>query len=231
MKKFDAPAVRRISTAFCTSMPALVAMARPSRLTHVVVKAIRLLSSFMVLPSPNAPTWKVARPSGSSTGRTRATGSSSPPTMNTSIRFSAPMAPPVRGASTRWCPEAARRAPKSRTTAGLLVDRSTRMAPGAAAPAHAVATSATTSGVGNDSSVTSAWRATDATSGAAVAPVIAAIAAASTSWTTTSLPSATRLAAMAPPILPSPITPVAIDPPELRNALVAPPEYVRNESV
>ena len=55
------------------------------------------------------------------------------------------------------------------------------MAPGAAAPAHAAATSATTSGVGNDSSVTSAWRATDATSGAATAPLIAAIAAASTS--------------------------------------------------
>ena len=90
-------------------MPALVARASPSRLTHVVVKAMRLLSSFMVLPSPSAPTWNVARPSGSSTGRTRATGSSSPPTMNTSIRFSAPMAPPVRGASTRWCPDAARR--------------------------------------------------------------------------------------------------------------------------
>ena len=119
-------------------MPALVANDRPSRLTHVVVKAIRLLSSFMVLPSPSAPTWKVARPSGSSTGRTRATASSSPPIMNTSIRRSAPMAPPVSGASTRWWPEAARRSPSSRTTAGLLVERSTRMEPGAAAPAHAV---------------------------------------------------------------------------------------------
>ncbi len=83
-------------------MPALVAIANPSRLTHVVVKAMRLLRSFMVLPSPNGPTWKVARPSGSSTGMTLATGSSSPPTMNTSIRFSAPIAPPVSGASTRW---------------------------------------------------------------------------------------------------------------------------------
>ena len=101
--------------------------------------------------------------------------------MNTSIRFSAPMAPPVSGASTRWCPEAARRSPSSRTTAGLLVDRSTRTAPGAAAPAQAAATSDTTSGVGSESRVTSAWRATDATSGAAVAPVIACTAAGSTS--------------------------------------------------
>ena len=45
------------------------------------------------------------------------------------------------------------------------------MAPGAAARAHSAATSETTSGVGNDSNVTWAWWATDATSRAAVAPV------------------------------------------------------------
>ncbi len=91
------------------------------------------------------------------------------------------------------------------------------MDPGAAAPAHAAATSATTSGVGNDSRVTSAWRATVATSGAAVAPRTASAARASTSYTTTSLPSATRLTAMCPPMFPSPITPVAIDPPRVRE--------------
>ena len=76
--------------------------------------------------------------------------------MNTSMRRSAPIAPPVSGASTRWWPEAAKRSPSSRTTAGLLVDRSTRMEPGAAALAQASATAATTSGVGSDKSVMSA---------------------------------------------------------------------------
>ena len=112
---------------------------------------------------------------------TRATGSSSPPTMNTSIRFSAPIAPPVSGASTRWCPEPARRSPSSRTTAGLFVDRSTSTAPAGAAPPTPPATSFTTSGVGRESRVTSAAFATAATSGAAVAPSMAAMAAASTS--------------------------------------------------
>ena len=72
------------------------------------------------------------------------------------VFLNAPLAPPVSGASTRWCPEAARRSPSSRTAAGLLVERSTRMAPGAAARSHSMATSDTTSGVGNDNNVISA---------------------------------------------------------------------------
>ena len=60
-------------------------------------------------------------------------------------------------------------------------------------------------------------RATEATSGAAVAPAMAVIATVSRSCTTTSLPSVTRLAAMCPPMFPSPITPVAIDPPRVRK--------------
>jgi len=55
------PLVRSTCTASCTGMPDFAAIDSPSRLTHVVVNAIRLFTSFMVLPSPSAPRCTNAR--------------------------------------------------------------------------------------------------------------------------------------------------------------------------
>ena len=161
-----------------------------------MVKAMRLLSSFMVLPSPSGPTWNVARPSGSSTGQdTRPTGSSSPPTMNTSIRFSAPIAPPVSGASTRWWPEAGQPLPELAHDGRAVrrqVDedgaRRRRGRPGVGHRGHDVGRRQRQQ---RDLGRPGHRRHVGARPSR---PSIAAMAAASTSCTTTSLPSATRFA-------------------------------------
>ena len=84
-------------------MPDFAAIDSPSRLTHVVVNAIRLFTSFIVLPRPErAEVHERAPERLEHRLHARATASSSPPTMNESMRFWAPIAPPVSGASTRW---------------------------------------------------------------------------------------------------------------------------------
>ena len=78
-------------------------------------------------------------------------------------RALAPIAPPGSGASTKWEPVSDRRRAMSRLAAGRVVDRSTRIDPSAAAPAHSLATAATASGVGKDVNVTSLAFATSPT--------------------------------------------------------------------
>src|SRR5581483_3405798 len=106
----------------------------------------------------------------------------------------------------------ATRAPTARTVAGAFVLRSTRIAPGAAPSSHAAATASITAGVGSAVNVTSLCRATSAAEPAATPPAWASarVRAASTSYPLTRCPSARRFAAIAPPMLPSPITPTRI---------------------
>ena len=141
-------------------MSLLAARASPSSETHMVVKAMSELTSLPTFPVPRPPRWKVARPRESNRGATRATWSGSPPTMKTSWRLREPIAPPVRGASTRWQPPASRRRPTSRTVAGELVVRSTSSEPGAAPVSHSSDTAAMMSGVGSERKVISACSAT-----------------------------------------------------------------------
>ena len=96
--------------------------------------------------------------------------------MKTSIRFSAPMAPPVSGASTRKWPEPAQASAElahdGRAVRGQIDQDRSRLA---AADAQASATAFTTFGVGRDSNVISVWAARTATSVAADAPATASI--------------------------------------------------------
>jgi hypothetical protein len=92
----------------------------------------------------------------------------------------------VSGASTRWWPEVASRAPSSCTTDGLFVERSTRIEPAGAVVVHSSATWRTAAGDGSDSIVISAAFPTSATDAAASAPSMAATRAASRSYTVTS---------------------------------------------
>src|SRR5437870_8971038 len=129
--------------------------------------------------------------------------------MKTTWRVRAPTAPPVSGASRRWRSAAARRSPTRRTVDGAFVVRSTSTAPRGAASSHCRATASITAGVGSDVKVISLRSATSAGLPTTVAPAATSgpQRRASGSWTTTRWPSATRFMAIAPPMLPAPITP------------------------
>ena len=129
--------------------------------------------------------------------------------MNTSWRFCAPTAPPLSGASRSPRSAAANRSPTRRTVVGALVVRSTSTAPRGAASSHCPATASMAAGPGSEVNVIALSAATSAGFAATAAP--AATSAphrrGSASWTTTRCPSATRFMAIAPPMLPAPITP------------------------
>src|SRR5437867_7365910 len=129
--------------------------------------------------------------------------------MKTTCRARAPTAPPVSGASSKWRSAATKRSPTWRTVAGALVVRSTSTAPRGAVSSHRRATVSITAGVGSDVKVSSLRSATSAGLATTVAPAATSgpQRRASGSWTTTRWPSATRFMAMAPPMLPAPITP------------------------
>ena len=67
----------------------------------------------MAWPVPSAPVRKSRSPSTSSTGRTRSTSSSSPPTISVRVPSSARTTPPETGLSTRPSPSSASRRPSS----------------------------------------------------------------------------------------------------------------------
>src|SRR5262249_26629628 len=96
-----------------------------------------------------------------------------------------------------------------RIVAGALVERSTRMASRGASASQASETASMTAGPGSDVNVISLRAATAAGESARSAPAAtrASTRARSVSCTTTAWPSARRFAAIAPPMLPAPMTP------------------------
>ena len=98
--------------------------------------AIRLLQSFTTWPVPGPPTRTTTEPSAPSRGSTRANASSEPPTKTLSVPASAPIGPPLTGASSESMPAAPSSSASRRASAGGPVDMSTNVAtpePGEAA--------------------------------------------------------------------------------------------------
>ena len=86
-------------------------------------------TSLTICPAPWSPTWVMAWPMASRTGRARSNCSASPPTMMLSVPRAAPSLPPLTGASSMWAPFSASFPAMAWVWMGLMVLQSMTSAP------------------------------------------------------------------------------------------------------
>jgi hypothetical protein len=132
--------------------PAFAPRASASAATAKYPVLQMLFTSFMAAPIPRGPRWTIVRASTRRTGRHASRTALSPPTMSVRAPCSAPVTPPVTGASSMPTPRAAAAAPTARTVSGSTVLMSmrtlpslapSRIPPGASATSRRAAGSAT----------------------------------------------------------------------------------------
>ena len=106
-------------------MPLFSAISTASLNASIWTASWRFDAILIVTAAPFGPTWKTFGPIASSTGRTRAKTSSSPPTITASLPCSSVITLPETGASSMCASSAATRAAIARELSGLAVDMST----------------------------------------------------------------------------------------------------------
>src|SRR5476649_858132 len=172
-----------------------------------------LFTSLATVPEPSGPMWITLALNDCSTGRASSNVFFSPPTMMAIVAASAPVVPPLTGASSMAMPLAAIAAPIFFTIDGALVERSMKVLPLvilARMPLSQRVTASTSLGMGSEVMTMSASFVTSAMDLPAVAPrsVQVFTAAAFRSNTETAwLLFLMRLRHMGPPMLPTPIYP------------------------
>src|SRR6185369_1750613 len=203
------------STTWLTSSPALIARTMPSATPRYVPARITWFTALTACPEPIGPTWVIVVPRLWSTGLARSRSAASPPMKIDRVPFFAPSLPPETGPSSIWTPVAASRSANWRVADGEIVDMSTTSVP-AAAPSATPAgpkRTASTSGVSETMVITTSLAAATAaglsrrwtprSSNSAARPGVRFQA-------LTSKPARAALAAIAPPIVPSPTNPTCI---------------------
>src|SRR5215813_1553956 len=194
------------------SRPALTPRTSASATATVLTCTSMLFTSFMARPWPRAPTWKTCLPMASKRSLQAATVSGAPPTMMDSS------------------PEAARSVARRRATKGSMVLMQTTMWPRRArlaTPRSPAMTASAWAVVSTMQMVRSTAAATLSADSTMVAPRArhSPVLTGSMSCATSAKPCLTRLAAMGPPMAPSPMNPtvpdMAITPPWLKATVSA----------
>ena len=191
------------------SIPAASASVCASAAAVKATKWSRFRASFAVVPAPASPkriTRSAMWPNGS---RTRASASSSPPTMIASRPSAAPMNPPDTGASSRWSPRSRAAAASSCAVATSMVEWMLITPPGAMESNSSVVTSRTWASLSTMTDTPVQRRPTSPVVVAASAPAATRVATTSSRRSRTISPPsrvASRVAIGAP-MLPSPMNP------------------------
>ena len=134
-------------------------------------------AAFTASPAPTGPQSTSFSPKASSTGRTRSNVLASPPHITVSVPFSAPIFPPLTGASMKSMPRSASSAASRRDVAGSPEVQSTSTEPLASppsSPSGAWTSASTSRELGTHVTTTSAARAASAGVAATAAVVSAA---------------------------------------------------------
>ena len=127
---FDRPLEALItSSATSARTPAFSSATSPSAVPQMCIASSALLTALSASPVPITPQCTMRVPKWASTGRTRSSTASSPPTITVSAAFSAPTTPPDTGASMKAMPCSASRAAMRREVAESPDVQSTRTDP------------------------------------------------------------------------------------------------------
>ena len=204
----------------------------PSHSAAMLQNDSMLLTSLATVPEPSPPMWITLALNDCSTGRASSNTFLSPPTMMAIVAASAPVVPPLTGASSMAMPLAAMAAPIFFTIEGALVDRSMKVWPLAMLarmPLSPRVTASTSLGMGSEVITTSAPLVTSAIDLAAVPPRSVQVFTAAgfrSNTVTWWLERLMMLRHMGPPMLPTPMNPTFMisSPEKARSA-----HYIRQD--
>src|SRR6185437_13171126 len=185
-----------------------------------------LFTSLATVPLPRPPMWITLALNDCRTGRASSNTFLSPPTMMAIVAASAPVVPPLTGASSMAMPLAAKASPIFFTIDGALVERSMKVWPLlilARMPPSPIATFSTSRGIGSEVMTISAPFVASATDLAPVPPRSVQVSSAAKLRSTTVtwwLERLMMLRHIGPPMLPTPMKPtfMASSPEKLRRA-------------